>query len=111
MLREAAAMDSNLLGDKIIATNTTRRVTSSVVKRKDGIFMKIKMREMGVEKGEEDEAGDVHFMQEVCRVAWPGLIGKLCSAQNVSISHRAGFWAVKGQNTKVLKDSSIIAFN
>jgi hypothetical protein len=69
MLRDAAAMDSNLLGEKMIAASTTRRVTSSVVRRRDGIFMKVRMREMDIEEREEDEAGDVHFMQEVCRVA------------------------------------------
>jgi hypothetical protein len=41
MLRDAAAMDSNLLGEKIIATSTTRNVTRRVVVRRDGRFMKM----------------------------------------------------------------------
>lgn len=68
MLREAAATDSNLLGEKIIATSTTRSVMKRVVRRREERFMKLMLRtrKMGREKG--DEAGDVHFMHEVCRV-------------------------------------------
>jgi hypothetical protein len=47
MLRDAAAMDSNLPGEKMIATSTTRNVTRRVVVRKDGRFMKIGRKEDG----------------------------------------------------------------
>jgi hypothetical protein len=40
--------------------------------------------EMGKEAG--DEAGDMHFMKELCRAVRPGLIGKIRSALIVIIS-------------------------
>jgi hypothetical protein len=44
MLRDAVAMDSNLLGEKIIATSATQRVISRVVRRRDGRFMRAMIR-------------------------------------------------------------------
>jgi len=66
MLRDAAAMDSNLLGEKMIATSRTRNGTRRVVGRRDGRIMKMGGRWM--KENGEGEAGEVHFMREVCRV-------------------------------------------
>jgi hypothetical protein len=50
----------------MIATSRTRNGTRRVVGRRDGRIMKMGGRWMK-EKG-EGEAGEVHFMREVCRV-------------------------------------------
>jgi len=59
MLRDAAAMDSNLLGEKMIATSRTSNGTRRVVGRRDGRIIKMGGRWMK-EKG-EGEAGEVAF--------------------------------------------------
>jgi hypothetical protein len=41
MLRDVAAMNSNLLGEKMIATSRTRNGTRRVVGRRDGRIMKM----------------------------------------------------------------------
>jgi hypothetical protein len=68
MLRDAVAMDTSLLGEKIIARTTTQRVISRVVKRRDGRFMRANDQVIGEAKGERRQGWDVHFMRDVCRV-------------------------------------------
>lgn len=61
-------MDSNLLGEKIIATNATRNVTRRVVGRRDGRFIKMGRK---MDDGREEEKARLEMCilsGGVCRV-------------------------------------------
>jgi hypothetical protein len=64
MLRDAIAMDSSLLGEKMIATTRTQRVISRVVRRRNRRFMKAMIKVIGKRK----EKGGKAVMCILCRM-------------------------------------------